>query len=431
MNQERRKTRARGGRRTATAALALLLVAIGVLAASTSASARATADRTVGLTIYGHGTVIATGGHSCAGPTSPPGCSWQYAAGALVNLGAQPSAGWKFSHWSNQADGQMCVGSTTPVCQVNFASFPYTIAEFTAVFVPDLQIQPQTKKLSVSISGTGTGSVTGTGIDCPGDCEQSFLPGTTVLLTAHPGASSTFSGWSGACSGLVALCSVTLDAAKDVTAHFSAPLQLLRKLDVSVAGGGGGSVSASGIACPTLCEHSYPSGTVVTLTATPDASSAFDGWSGACTGSTSTCQLAMTVDRSVTATFTVKAPKGSTGSGSGASSGSGTAGGSGQGGASEGAGTDAPQGQTAGRCTIVGTPGRDVLRGTPGRDVICGLGGNDVLLGLGGNDVLIGGRGNDVLRGGRGADVLVGGAGKDVLIGGAGRDRLTGGAGLD
>jgi List-Bact-rpt repeat protein/putative Ig domain-containing protein len=75
-------------------------------------------------------------------------------------------------------------------------------------------------------------------------------------------------------------------------------------LTVTMAGIGGGSAASSpvGIACPTTCGATFKSGTVVTLTATPDAGSAFAGWSGACTG-TGTCTLTMNAAQSVTATF--------------------------------------------------------------------------------------------------------------------------------
>ncbi len=75
-------------------------------------------------------------------------------------------------------------------------------------------------------------------------------------------------------------------------------------LTVTMAGTGGGSAASSpvGIACPTTCGATFKSGTVVTLTATPDAGSNFVGWSGACTG-TGTCTLTMNAARSVTATF--------------------------------------------------------------------------------------------------------------------------------
>jgi hypothetical protein len=75
-------------------------------------------------------------------------------------------------------------------------------------------------------------------------------------------------------------------------------------LTVAMAGTGGGFVASSpaGIACPTICGATFKSGTVVTLTATPDAGSNFVGWSGACTG-TGTCTLTMNAAQSVTATF--------------------------------------------------------------------------------------------------------------------------------
>jgi hypothetical protein len=63
----------------------------------------------------------------------------------------------------------------------------------------------------------------------------------------------------------------------------------------------------AGIDCSSAgpCQASYSDGTSVTLTATPGASSQFDGWSGeGCPASGSTtCTLPMTQARSVTARF--------------------------------------------------------------------------------------------------------------------------------
>jgi hypothetical protein len=77
--------------------------------------------------------------------------------------------------------------------------------------------------LTVTRAGTGTGAVTSnpTGIDCGATCTASFASGAVVTLTATPASGSTFTGWSGACSGSGA-CSVTMDAAKNVTASFDA-----------------------------------------------------------------------------------------------------------------------------------------------------------------------------------------------------------------
>jgi len=41
----------------------------------------------------------------------------------------------------------------------------------------------------------------------------------------------------------------------------------------------------------------------VTLTATPDVGQPWVGWGGACSGTATTCSLAMNSDKSVTANF--------------------------------------------------------------------------------------------------------------------------------
>jgi hypothetical protein len=78
-------------------------------------------------------------------------------------------------------------------------------------------------------------------------------------------------------------------------------------LTVSRAGSGSGQVGSNpaGIDCGYQCQASFDAGTTVTLTATPDASSVFTGWSGDCSG-TGSCQLTVADVRSVTATFTLK-----------------------------------------------------------------------------------------------------------------------------
>jgi hypothetical protein len=73
---------------------------------------------------------------------------------------------------------------------------------------------------------------------------------------------------------------------------------------LSVSKTGGGTVTASGISCGTGCSQSYASGTAVTLTASADFAWTFSGWSGACSGSASTCTLTMDAAKSVVATFT-------------------------------------------------------------------------------------------------------------------------------
>jgi hypothetical protein len=58
------------------------------------------------------------------------------------------------------------------------------------------------------------------GISCPGDCSESYAPGTLVSLSAIPASGWRFDHWSGACSGTESSCNMATYAAKEVTATF-------------------------------------------------------------------------------------------------------------------------------------------------------------------------------------------------------------------
>lgn len=164
------------------------------------------------------------------------------------------------------------------------------------------------ERLTVSLAGSGAGTVSSSpeGIDCGATCSHAFAKGTSVTLTAKPGADSTFIGWSGGgCSGTLA-CEVTMSAAASVTATFEkTPTPTNHELTVKFAGSGNGSVADGdgSISCPPSCSHAYVDGTKVTLSATPAPGSTFAGWSGnACSG-TGSCQVTLGADRTVTARF--------------------------------------------------------------------------------------------------------------------------------
>jgi dipeptidyl aminopeptidase/acylaminoacyl peptidase len=77
-------------------------------------------------------------------------------------------------------------------------------------------------------------------------------------------------------------------------------------LTVAVQGkGAGGSVTSSpaGIKCERDCTEPYAPGTPVVLTAVAKKGSVFAGWSGACLGIATTCQVTMNDVKSVGATF--------------------------------------------------------------------------------------------------------------------------------
>ena len=69
------------------------------------------------------------------------------------------------------------------------------------------------------------------------------------------------------------------------------------------SGAGTATSSPSGIDCGTTCAHAYDQGATVTLTASAAPGSAFSGWSGGGCSGTGTCQVTLSGDTSVTASF--------------------------------------------------------------------------------------------------------------------------------
>ena len=159
--------------------------------------------------------------------------------------------------------------------------------------------------LTITKTGTGAGWVGSSpgGISCGADCSESYAPGTSVKLTATASPGSAFTGWSGACGGMSTTCYVTMSKAKSVTANFT--LNPAGQYFLSTVKVGSGSVlsTPAGISCPTDCGEFYNSGTSVKLVATASAGYVFTGWSGACGGTTATCFVPMSKNKTVTATF--------------------------------------------------------------------------------------------------------------------------------
>jgi hypothetical protein len=237
-------------------------------------------------------TVALSGSGSGSVESSPDGiacpgtCSHAYEPDLPVTLTATPVSGSTFVGWS----GAGCSGTST--CQVTMSSEMTVTAKFEKL-----------QALNVSIVGSGVGSVESSpsGIACPGTCSHAYEPGTQATLTATAAAGSRFAGWEGSgCSG-TGTCQITMTSEMAVTAKF----EKLQALNVSIAGSGAGSVesSPSGIACPGTCSNAYPPGTQVTLTPVASAGSRFVGWEGSGCSGTGTCQITMSTDTAVTATF--------------------------------------------------------------------------------------------------------------------------------
>jgi PKD repeat protein len=78
-----------------------------------------------------------------------------------------------------------------------------------------------------------------------------------------------------------------------------------RTLTVTTAGEGGGTITSTpgAISCGSICTAQLQDGTVVTLSAAPDAFSKFTGWSGGGCSGAGTCTINLNADTTVTASF--------------------------------------------------------------------------------------------------------------------------------
>jgi hypothetical protein len=156
------------------------------------------------VTRVGPGTVDGANGKiNCGGS-----CTTQLAAGTPITLTAIVPGSAVFGGWTGACTGVDLTCSLT----VNGA------LDTTATFIP---------VYTLSIGRGGSGTVTGTPqgafntfIGCGSSCSAKFPQGTSVTLTATPAAGLKFVNWTGACSGTVPTCSVTISKDTQVQANF-------------------------------------------------------------------------------------------------------------------------------------------------------------------------------------------------------------------
>lgn len=210
-------------------------------------------------------------------------CTQVYDYGTMVTLTPSADVGSGFIGWSGACTGM-------GACVVSMTAARSVVARFDA----------DRHAATVALAGTGVGTITSTpvGINCGVDCTEDYAYGTMVTLSSTPAASSTFGGWSGACTGMGA-CVLDMTAARNVTATHD-----IRTYDLTVSALGPGTITGAGINCGVDCSETFDHGTMVTLTATAMGAGSFSGWGGACAAEISdTCTVTMTAARSVSASF--------------------------------------------------------------------------------------------------------------------------------
>ena len=234
--------------------------------------------------------------------------------------------------------GQSCTPNLSTPCTVTFTLQTHNTATPGTYAIPisgsgggvgrdslpfNLNVTDANHTLTVNREGTSRdgGTVTSApeGIICGSTCSANFASGMPVTLTATLAEGGfTFAGWDGDCksAGIGASCTLTMDAAKNVTARFNSLRSDVNYTLTVNKSGTAGSDTIFGMVTDNIdphviencvsfpCSGIYPSGANVTLTATPISGFTFGGWSGICTG-TQTCAVTMDAAKTVTAIFNV------------------------------------------------------------------------------------------------------------------------------
>ncbi|MGH2936009.1 MAG: InlB B-repeat-containing protein [Gaiellaceae bacterium] len=274
--------------------------------ASPSATASFAPLTTLAVTVSGDG-YVEGGGIGCdAGQT----CTAGETPDTSVTLTAHPNSGGSV-FWSG------CTSTAGLLCTVTIGN---GVQSVTVTFSGGGSTGPvATNSLSVTVSGGGyvIGTSGSASIYCTAaggaGCTATVQANTTLVLIAVPasGVSGDFAQWLGACSSFTTTsCTLTMNTAKTVEADFAGgdTTYLL-----SAQPTGSGTISGAGLHCGAAggsgCSSQQAAGATVTLTATPAAGATFTDWGGACSGTTPTCSVVMSVAKTVTAAFTSSGAK--------------------------------------------------------------------------------------------------------------------------
>ena len=225
-------------------------------------------------------TVAKNGTGSGTVTNSPAGTS--FTAGTTVTLTATADTGSTFGGW-----GGACSG-TAGTCTVTMSANRSVTATFT-------------RKTYAITSSTGSNG----SISPSGSVFVNHGASQTYTITPNKGykiSDVLVDGVSVGAVGSYTFSAVT--AGHVILASFTAnsPLYSTTSYNLTVTKRGTG----SGLVTNSPAGSTFSSGTKVNLVAAPDASSTFEGWGGACSGTATTCTVTMSANRTVRATFTLK-----------------------------------------------------------------------------------------------------------------------------
>lgn len=193
-------------------------------------------------------------------------------AGVVTNPGSLMTV----SFTAQPASGATTIGLYGVGVTNETAYVPLTVTNGTVIL----------REFTLTVSLDGSGSV------AKSPNQATYPYGTVVQLTATANSGWVFTSWTGDLTGATNPASITMNANKSVTAHFSANTYTL-----TITTQGSGSVTKN----PDQPTYTY--GQVVTLTAVPTAGWMLSTWSGDLSGSQNPQTITMNAHKTVTATF--------------------------------------------------------------------------------------------------------------------------------
>ncbi len=175
----------------------------------------------------GVGTVTdSTGQINCTNTGGEPQsgtCSASYALGTIVTFTETPGAGSVFTGWQDDCSGTTTTctitvsASTGPSVLANFGNGPGT---FTLTVTPGTG-ETGGGQVSSQIGAAGTINCILNGSSATNTCAATVKNGSVFVLTELANGTSTFTGWSGACTG-TGSCVVTMSQNRTVSPTFTA-----------------------------------------------------------------------------------------------------------------------------------------------------------------------------------------------------------------
>lgn len=204
------------------------------------------------------------------------GCGFNVTQGSTATLQATSHSGYRFDGWFGACAGLQDTCNVT----VNYD------VQVGASFVPSFILQ-----VGASAGGVVEG-LPEVVAPCTEGCDPVVDVGKVLSLKAVAASRYRFVGSTGDCAGTEPVCTLTMDANKQVTPQF------MPTIAVTLEKSGDGSVKLQGTDwnCRQVCSTTFDAGLEIVVMAAPAADYRFAGWTGACAGQKARCAVKADTD---------------------------------------------------------------------------------------------------------------------------------------